>query len=159
MLKATKSGAPPEYRVEFAGEIDQDAHLLELVGDLPSLEKSRVTFSCKGVRAINSIGIKDWIIYFDQLRNRGGKLAFEECTLPIVYQVNLISNFVRIDEIKSLYLPYLCDACNKEFEVLKTVPELKGYNEKAPAAPCPHCGKSGSFDDQPELYFNFLVRE
>ena len=94
--------------------------------------------------------------YFKKAQESGSKIRLLECSIAIVEQLNLISNFSCGADIESIQVPFACDACGAELAGLFKVEALKGAQLKIPSLKCPKCGGEAAFDDIPEEYFNFL---
>jgi len=154
-LKITQAfdGKVPFFTL--VGEINEETNILEplVVSGVPEIR-----INCKGVRRINSIGVKTWVQLFSNLRNKGVELKFVECSPALVQQANLFPNFLMGRELVSFYGPFLCSDCDKESEYLFTPSEisLKGY--RVTDQKCAFCGGKAEFDDVPEDYFHFLNR-
>src|SRR5262245_22049792 len=110
MLKAKQSGSPGRLTIELEGDINQDSDFSALFGDV----RGTLEIRCDAVVSINSVGVKEWIGYFTRLRDSGVALKFSGCSSPLVYQMNLVSNFIRSNEVVSIYVPFLCESCKEE---------------------------------------------
>jgi DNA-directed RNA polymerase subunit RPC12/RpoP len=140
--------------LRFSGSITEADGFDELHGcRLPE-----VHVNCKGVTRINTSGIRAWIKCFNELRSRGIKLRFMECSVPIVEQMNLMINFVEEDEIVSLFVPFVCTKCKTESVHPFRAIDLRHMNKQLPQMVCPNCGGRVVFDNVPEEYFVFLDR-
>src|SRR5207253_2950920 len=67
--------------------------------------------------------------------------------------------FIKMNELESVCLPFLCPSCDKESA--KTVQVQKiGSNRDSliQEQPCPDCGKVMEFDDDPDEFFSFANR-
>lgn len=155
MLTAKKNLTGDRLKLELSGEVNHDTKFMEIFGPIPA----HLEIDTAGVRTINSVGIREWIKYFTGLRKSGVKLSFTHCSAPIVYQINMFANFISADEVRSIYLPFLCSSCSQEQYSLL---EIKGQSlapDWSPAnIPCDKCSGVAVFDDVPSEYFNFLVR-
>lgn len=134
------------------GDINQDSNLAGRF----EVSANRVVVNCKGLRAINSIGVKEWILFFDALRQKGVELHFEECSSAMVYQVNLMPNFALLKEVDSFYATFLCAKCESEELALLVPSKLNPQNLTLPAVACKKCGGACDLDELPEEYFSFL---
>src|SRR5438093_8234738 len=72
----------------------------------------------------------------------------------------MVRKFAADGELLSLFAPYVCRGCKKEFEQLV---DLRAQHEQvakfaAPKGTCPHCGGEGDFDDVPSSYFAFAAQ-
>lgn len=140
--------------VRLSGSIEESVNFEQLIGE-PAGE---LHVYLKEVPRINSVGVKAWIKYFENLRSKGKRLKFFECSTAIVEQINLISNFTGPGEVQTIYVPFSCTNCNTELVGLFKAEDLKKLNLKLPDLKCSKCGGSAVFDDIPEEYFGFLLR-
>lgn len=153
MLNATKEKKGDALVVALTGTIEESVNFEEVIGEV----SGELQVNCKGIPRINSVGVKSWIKYFQGLTDKGVKIKFHECSTAIVEQINLISNFSCGGEVESIYVPYSCTDCDKEFEVLYTTEQLKKLNFEVPEVDCPEGTGKAEFDDIPDEYFNFLM--
>lgn len=140
--------------LRLSGVIDEETDLESIAANL----RPRVVFNLREVTHINSFGVREWINLIQGLGERH-ELQFEECSVPVIEQLNMISNFFGHGEIVSFYAPYLCAECDRgETEVLIEPAELEsaGGSPAAPVRPCPGCGSPMEFDDLESEYFLFL---
>lgn len=140
--------------LRFIGAIEESIVFHDLIGDLPS----EVEVHCKEVSRINSIGVKAWIKYFQEFKDKKIKLKFVECSVVIVEQINLVLNFVCDGLIESIYVPFACSNCNAELVGLFQTEDLKKMNFTVPSLACLKCDGIAEFDDIAEEYFSFLAR-
>ena len=140
--------------IRLSGSVEESVNFKELIGEISAQE---LHVNCKGIPRINSIGVKAWIQYFQEVAESGIKLTFVECSTAIVEQVNLISNFACGGEVESIFVPFSCGECNAELVGLFKSADLKKINFNIPELKCTKCGGQAVFDDIPEEYFNFLM--
>ncbi len=133
----------------LAGEITEDSDfgpLLEAAGTTLVLDLAEI-------KRINSTGVREWINFVSNLGKNGRKLVLERCSMPIVQQLNMISNFRGNGTIKSIYAPYYCAACDKPHaELVDLAAPIPDFD--APLA-CPDCGADMEFDDLADSYLSF----
>ena len=140
--------------VRLSGTLDLSLGDQELVTD----GAQHVVFDFDGVRRITSFGILMWTRALEALQAE--YVGMVRCRPAIVQQLNVVSNFAGNADLISVYLPFVCDPCDKEFDV------LWGLSEKHPLAvarqvepvKCPKCFKEAEFDDVPKSYFSFADR-
>lgn len=138
--------------VVLEGEINQDS---DFAGQI-KVDGKRVLVNCKGIRAINSVGVKHWISFFNGLRQQKVEIHFTECSCPMVYQINLMPNYALLQEVDSFYSTFLCEKCENEEQVLLFPKKLDPKNLVLPQVACSKCGGSCDLDELPAEYFNFL---
>lgn len=154
MIKVSKEQKGDVLIIKFAGSIDETVHFDQAVGPV----QGEVHVNTKEVVRINSVGVKSWIKYFQQLHAKGVKVHFVECSTSIVEQINLISNFTGGGEVDSIYVPFACSNCNAELIALFRTSDLDRNDFKLPELKCTKCGGKAVFDDIEEEYFAFLDR-
>jgi anti-anti-sigma regulatory factor len=139
--------------VRLTGSIEESVNFDQLIGPPPG----ELWVNCKEIPRINSVGVKAWIKYFQGAQQKGTKLKFEECSIAIVEQINLISNFTCGGEVQSIYVPFAYGKCGAELVGLFTQDALKKVNFQIPPLKCTKCGGEAAFDDIPEEYFSFMM--
>lgn len=147
------------HLVRVRGVIDErfDRASLAQVLTAAAASGDAILVDVEGVPRITSYGVREWSLGF-----RAGTTApvyFVGVRPALVAQFNSVRQFGSAGFIVSLYCPYVCDACGKDFEILTDVrkhgDQLRA--SQAPAATCPACGKAASFDDVEQSYFAALV--
>ncbi len=138
--------------LKLTGVIDEHADLAffhGLHGD--------VRLSLRGVRRINSYGVRSWI---DSIRRVPADCRLEliECPPPVVDQMNMVAGFLGKGLVTSFYAAMVCEGCEHEMDHLFTVADCRLAGGKLPAVACPSCGKRMDVDDIEEQYLLF-VRE
>lgn len=139
--------------VKLTGDINKDN---ELADHLEQMVGGTIVIDLSEVERINSCGVRDWVNWIHALEARGSELFLVDCSPSIVAQVNLVTNFTGHGRIKSIYLPYYCESCNREDNVLYQAEELAMPQSLPPASRCSGCEKFMDFDDMPDAYFAFL---
>ncbi|MCB9557832.1 MAG: hypothetical protein H6707_17100 [Deltaproteobacteria bacterium] len=139
-------------RVIIRGVIDEYADLRPLLSEIdapPILELGEV-------RRINSLGVKIWVGFIEQLSQRyPTKLA--RCSPAIVAQLNSVYNFRGTATIESVLAPFYCERCDVEqLENILTNVKIERPKELlAGQRSCNRCGGIIEFDDLPDRYFMF----
>lgn len=154
MLNVTKEQNAGVLTVRLTGSIEENVNFEQLIGTPPA----ELVVNCKEVPRINSVGVKAWIKYFQNCQAKGTKIRFVECSIPIVEQINLISNFTCGGTVESIFVPFACVGCKSELVGLFKVADLRRIQLKLPELKCSKCGNKAVFDDIPEEYFGFLDR-
>jgi hypothetical protein len=152
VFRVEASDAEGGKTLRLAGVIDENADLRffsNLHGD--------VRLSMRGVRRINSYGVRSWI---DAIRKIPADCEIEliECPPPVVDQMNMVAGFLGRGKITSFYAAMVCESCSHEMDQLFTVDACKAAGGKLPAVACPSCGSPMGVDDIEEQYLLF-VRE
>jgi len=136
--------------IRLSGVIDEHPDLSFL-----SKLKGRVHISLKGVRRINSFGVRAWI---DAIRRvpAEANLEFIECPPPVIDQINMVAGFLGRGKVLSFFAPMTCDKCDVEINQLFQTAEVKKNNSKLPAVKCPKCGGGMEVDDLEDQYLLFV---
>lgn len=136
--------------VKLFGVIDEHADLSFFTG-----LRGSVKLSLRGVRRINSFGVRAWI---DGIRKVPGEcqLELQECPPPVVDQMNMVQGFVGRGKVISFYAAMRCDACDEEQDHLFAVADVRKNRGKLPNVACPSCGKPMEVDDIEEQYLLFI---
>ncbi len=153
-LKIQRTDDDEKTLLWLSGVINEETDLEAISENL----RPKVVFNLRSVSHINSFGVREWINLVQSLGERH-EMQFEECSVPIIEQLNMISNFFGEGKVVSFFAPYLCEECEEgETEVLLESAELTGEAPELSAPPkdCPQCGKSMEFDDLESEYFLFL---
>ncbi len=139
-----------EHTVSLHGRITEEADfrpLLELAGE------ASLHLDLEGVEQINSCGVREWILLTRELDGLPASVQLERCSPAIVRQLNMISNFSGGAPIRSVMLPYYCDACGQEHTHAMSLSDHDTRIEETRS--CPHCGELAEFDDLPDAYLLF----
>ncbi len=99
----------------LSGSIDETFG--QATTELPTFGKYTIGF--KGLKSINSTGIREWIKLMQKLQSV--QLNFIECPKVFIDQVNMIQGFAPPNtKISSFYVPYFNEANESEKSVLLT---------------------------------------
>lgn len=140
-------------QVTIAGIIDEGADL----SPLSNLEARAIEVSMRGVRRINSFGVRAWM---DAVRRlpQSTRLHFVQCPPPVVDQCNMVAGFLGHGTLVSFYAPMVCTECDEQIDQLFLTAACRDNGGKLPPTPCPRCGRPMEVDDLEEQYLLF-VRE
>lgn len=140
--------------VTLTGEIDDQATLSDLADQLGK----QVIVDLGGVRFINSVGVREWIVFLGALADRGSTVVLRNCSEPMVHQMSMVVEARGAADVESFHAPFLCDDCASERSLVLSVAANKETLEarKVPAQKCPDCGGTMHFDDFPNRYLLFL---
>jgi anti-anti-sigma regulatory factor len=152
MLTVNKQQSKVGLLVELSGAIEENVHFEQLIGPF----QGELTVNCRGVTRINSVGVKTWIRYFQNLKLQGKVFRFTEVSYPLIEQLNMISNFASGGEVESILLPFSCIKCQNEFVAACKTSELKANGLQIPKVKCEKNDCAAQFDDDPEEYLYFL---
>jgi hypothetical protein len=136
-----------------SGVIDENANLSQLL----ALANADVEVNLKGVRRINSFGVRAWIDTVRQI-SRDIRLEFVECPPPVIDQCNMVQGFLGHGVLRSFYAPMTCEECDEQLDQLFETAQCRELGGKLPVTPCPRCSREMEVDDLEEQYLLF-VRE
>lgn len=138
--------------IELSGAIDQTFDLEKAIGT--NFKKIKV--NVHGIRRINSLGCREWLVYFHKLRCEGVIIEIYGIPSVMTNQINFISEFILKEEICSVVVPYHCDQCSADITKEYTIIELQQLAQKVAEISCPKCHSPAYFDEIFEDYFAFL---
>lgn len=113
-----------------------------------------VVFDMAAVSCVTSRGVRQWMSMLDDLSAQ--YYCFTNCRAAVVDQFNLVDGFGKRGELVSLFVPYRCPRCAVAFEQLMRTDHDLLHIFGTPAADCPTCGEPAAFDDDPDVYFQYV---
>lgn len=152
MFTVTKEKQGSTLLVKLVGSMEEQVSLDTQIGPVDA----DLVVNCRGVTRINSVGVKMWMRYFQNLREQGRAFKFTECSPAIVEQLNLISNFACGGEVDSILLPFSCVKCKSDFVANMPTRDLRKNNLMIPNVKCEKQECGATFDDDPDEYLFFL---
>lgn len=155
MFKVEKKlGEVPEYVLH--GTVDEDVNLPDYLNNLEKVIK----IDALNITKINSVGVKKWITFFNKLKEDGVDVSFSRVSIPLVEQMNSISNFIE-SSVEEIVAPYICSnpSCEKESHLPHRTHDLKtNLTNSISNKKCPHCNSELLFDDLEDEFFSFLEK-
>lgn len=152
LLTAKRTSEGETLKVELSGAMTEASNLSALIGSVPAA----IELNCRNVQRVNSSGLRQWIRFFNSLRESGVKLSFFECSPALVSCQNFVPNFLPVGEIRSLAVPFNCQSCHSDFSITFSIPDLRGRGLRVEGFPCPRCKGPLCLDEDEEIYFSFL---
>lgn len=138
----------------LAGVLNENADFSSLVSKPVPLK-----LNMRNVSRFNSIGIRNLLKFLSEW----GQKPFEyiECPSEFIDQVNMIPALLgakRHGEIRSFFVPYECQSCDFEEEVLGDVDQyaVVAQGGEPPMRKCPKC--AGTMNVQTDSFLVFLSR-
>lgn len=141
---------PGRIEIALAGSFDEHSDLDELFDELKRSRKT-AAIDLSQVKRISSVGVRVWIVFVDKLKQEDIPFEMHGCSVVIVRQLTMISQFRGHGKVCSAYAPYYCAKCVKEQLRLIDL----GANVQAQlkqAMQCPTCGSKIELDEEEELY-------
>ncbi len=141
--------------VALSGQIDENATLVDLVGQL----SSPVTFDLGLVSFINSMGVREWIRLLRALEAKQIEVRLARCSEAMVHQINMIVDALGHAQVASFFAPYACNSCGFETSLVVDVDAHKEQLQelRAPDLPCPQCEEPMQFSEIAERYLAFFL--
>lgn len=141
------------------------AGILEVI-DIPLEDMSRLNrlrVDMDDVKGITSSGVRNMALWLQNLKRTHSSLAIQLENVPFVVarQICLVRSFFNdVTKIESVYVPYYCEPCDEEEQILIHSNEVRPGSAdqfllKAPL--CAKCGGSTEIDVLPGEYFRLLV--
>ena len=134
-------------RIDLSGTIDID-DLDTLLGQV----EGPTDIYCSQVTQINSVGVRNWVLYFSDPSVMKFKVKLYEVSLTLVEQMSMIHNFTGFAEAVSFMAPYACSKCKLEFSVIMQKSDVLMEAVLVADQPCPNCKGPGVFDEDPTFY-------
>src|SRR4051812_22516477 len=98
--------------IKLSGTIDERFNRAELV----DAGRGLVVLDLDEVTRITSYGVREWMRALGDLDAH--YIGLVRCRPAIVAQLNMVAGFAGRGEVLSVYAPYVCPKCGKNFEVL-----------------------------------------
>lgn len=139
--------------ISFTGALDED---VILAADLAE-NASDIKFDLKGITSVNSCGVREWIRWMVAVPPNVS-LEFYNTPKAIVDQMNMVASFQPARAtVHSFFVPYFCDSCESQKNVLLTAgKEFSGPTVTLPAVSCEKCQSAMEPDIVESSYFKFL---
>jgi hypothetical protein len=133
----------------LSGIIDEGADL----SFFDQLTLGTARLNMRGVRRINSFGVRAWIEAIRRVP-RMVSIELHECPPSVVDQINMVAGFVGRGKVVSFYAPMACERCGLERDHLFSVADYRIAGKLPPVA-CPRCSATMQVDDLEEQYLLF----
>lgn len=130
--------------------------------ELAEKMSGRVVMDLGTVELITSFGVRGWLDMMAEAERRGvNTIYLAHCSEAVVNQMLMVRNFRGRGQVVSFGAPYICTACSTTFEYLLDCEH--SAEEIASASPpdvaCPSCGNRAVFDEDPDLYLDFVAED
>ena len=136
---------PGELLITVSGIVSEEAKL-----EAPDARGRRVIIDTRGVERMNSMGVRNWIDFMDQLQSQTPDIVIRQLPPAMVSQASMITNFIGRGRIESFLSPWFCTNCENTLE------QLHGYRDDLPPAiQCPKCRAPMELDWDREAYLAF----
>lgn len=121
----------------------------------PILESSspQLMLNLKGIKEINSVGVKKWVEAMQQLKGSGKSVAYQECSSSFVSQCNFVPELSAGIKVHSLYVIFECEECDEYLTKNIETKDLD-FDNLPPDVSCPECNELMQTED--DVVFDFL---
>lgn len=136
---------PAELLVTLSGTVTETSRF-----DLPDPRGRRVIIDARGIERMNSLGVRNWVDFIEQLETRSPDIVIRRLPPVMVWQAGMISTFVGRSRIESFLSPWICPRCETTLE------QLHGYFDEVPLSiSCPSCRSAMELDWDRDAYLSF----
>ena len=116
-FKSTAQVDGENLSLNFEGSIDEDVTFPQV--DAGNVKKLKINLAA--ISSINSVGIREWLDWIKPIAEKVS-IVLENCPKSMVFQFNMVEGFLPPKaSVTSFYVPYFCDKCDLEKNVLFTV--------------------------------------
>lgn len=135
--------------LSLSGPIDELSDFDALFDAIPPGQVVKIDLS--QVHRISSVGVRVWITFMDKLKAHDLPAMLVGCSVCIVRQMSMISQFRGHGVVRSVHAPYYCVRCNKEQLRLIDMSADITAQLRAPVR-CPTCDAELALDEEEGLY-------
>jgi anti-anti-sigma regulatory factor len=136
---------PAELLITVAGVVSEEARF-----EVPDARGRRVIIDPRGVERMNSMGVRNWIHFIEQLQARSPDIVIRHLPPVMVSQASMITTFVGRSRIESFLSPWFCPSCDNTLE------QLHAFHDDLPRAiACPKCRSPMELDWDRDAYLAF----
>lgn len=149
-----------QVELVLSGSIDEDSDF----NTIPKIEKNLLLIDLSQVTMINSCGIRDWVKWTKTLAPHV-QMHIKKCPKFIIDQINILQGFLPQNSlVLSFYMPYFCEDCNVEKQLLfergvhfqEATSEKEAFVDYDLEVLCDQCKTAMSMDVIPTKFFKFL---
>lgn len=136
------------------GKIDEHFDSTTITGS----SESSITIDLSLLKAMNSVGIKNWIFMLTSIEDK--EVHLRKVPFFFVDQLLMISELIGQCKIESLELPFFCEKCDKEQLIVFKAEDI--INDGFPSdMKCTNdgCGESLDFDEDEDSIIDLLKGE
>lgn len=153
---------PQGLSVLLSGVLNENIDLAPLEQHLLSSAKAgidSVTFNMDQLSYINSVGIKNWLIFLKNV-NDAMNCSFVLVPEIVIDQAGVVPKMLgkQGSHVRSFKAPFICENCDNAPALVLTPDDVKkeGDQWNPPQRNCDKCGSEMEFDGVPDEYFHFL---
>lgn len=135
-LKLKVAASDGNATIALSGVLDESS-ADALKGFDASKTKKHVVIDCRGITAVNSLGVRSLVGWVDSLHHYT-TFEYEACPPVLAEMMSLLRESLYARLVTSIEVPYACGQCRKEELPLFRVAELPESLDLGPLV-CPHC--------------------
>jgi anti-anti-sigma regulatory factor len=136
---------PAELLITVAGVVSEDSRF-----EIPDARGRRIVIDPRGVERMNSMGVRNWIHFIEQLQAHSPDIVIRHLPPVMVSQASMITTFVGRSRIESFLSPWFCPSCENTLE------QLHSFHDDLPRAiACPRCRSPMELDWDRDAYLAF----
>ena len=144
----------------LAGDLNEAIDLKDLENKIKDCQ----FMDMQEVITLTSMGIALWIRFFNRFfrehPEQKNKIKLENCSFNVVDQFCYIPEFCQYFEINSIVVPFICEPCGAEFDIVKKVETIKQFEEPYEIKEkCNQCGEEAIISYYCTNYFSFIEGE
>ena len=141
-------------KIIFFGSFDETIKLtLDSLWQVPS---DNLIFSFKYVENINSLGIRNWILFVSKFSDER-QLVFDECPFHLVSVMNMHPGFRGKSQVRSFFGEFVCEGCNEDSSILfESAEGFEGIRKRIDNARCDKCAAKLVLSEFEDAFLDFL---
>ena len=141
-------------KVYWHGSIDEDWD--SDISNLSSQLKDNVEFHFTNIDTLNSIGIRLWTQFIDEICN-SHQVKYFDCPSLIIRLLSISDKFLGQASLESFFVTFDCPECDAEIAIKFEVAQgIDAILEEASKQNCRSCGNKMEFQEDPEVYEDLL---
>jgi hypothetical protein len=148
-VKVELSDHDGALRARVSGPIDADADFGALLG----APRGELRLDLSGITMFTSPGVRRWLRFVTEVP-ASVAVRLERCPPLFINQVSMISNLLGHARIETLFVPFLCPACEANQQILVAARDVA--SSALPEVTCEACRATMELDVAEEQYFSFL---
>jgi hypothetical protein len=152
-----------EILIIIRGSLNEDVNfgvIIESLKMAPPAARQNMSLDLEGVTAINSCGVREWILFLEQLSAAKVAFRFRSIGEPFVEQASTIPSLLGPSgtPVEFFLSPFFCETCSARTLVRTSAKDFLAHAAGELGSDCPKCQEAMSFDGIEDEYRIFLRR-
>jgi hypothetical protein len=152
-----------EILVLMRGSLNEDVNfgvIIESLKLVPPAARQAMALDLEGVTAINSCGVREWILFLEQLSAAKISFRFRSLGEPFVEQASTIPSLLGPSgtPVEFFLSPFFCEGCSSRSLVRTRAQDFLAMKAGEMGSDCPKCHEPMAFDGIEDEYRIFLRR-